>query len=166
MVVASSSIYINVSVDRTFDYLVDLDRHLEWSGKLSFGLERIEIVTPGPLKVGSIFKSTGHRSSGAGVEDTSTITEFDLHSRLAWKTISSGAGQQNTFHWVYTFEAQDDGTKLTYYLMERNFRPKPFPLWFPPLLWLVDRKVFGREMSIGLKRIKESLESYTLNANP
>ena len=159
MVVASSNIYINVSVDRVFDYLVALDRHLEWSGELSFGLERIQSVTPGPLKVGSIFKSTGRQSSSAGVEDTSTITEFELHSRLAWKTISSGAGQQNTFHWAYTFEAQNDGTRLTYSLLERHFKPKPLHLWFPPLLWLVDRKVFGREMSIGLKRIKEALES-------
>jgi hypothetical protein len=158
MAVASRSIHVNALVGRVFDYLADLERHVEWSGELSYGLEKIQKVTPGPLKAGSIFKSVGRPSSTAGVEDTSTITEIEPHSRLAWETVSEGAGQQNTFRWAYTLEPQGDGTKLTYSLIERRFSPKPLPLWFPPLLWLVDRKVFAREMTGGLKRIKEALE--------
>ena len=158
MAVASRSIHVNVPVDRVFDYLADLERHVEWSGELSYGLEKLQRVTPGPLKAGSVFKSVGRLSSTAGVEDTSTITEIEPHNRLAWETVSEGAGQQNTFRWAYTLEPQGDGTKLTYFLIERHFRPKPLPLWFPPLLWLVDHKVFAREMTGGLKRIKEALE--------
>ena len=158
MAVASRSIHVNAPPDRVFVYLADLERHVEWSGELSFGLEKLRIATPGPLKAGSVFKSVGLLSSTAGVEDTSTITEIEPHSRLAWETVSEGAGQQNTFRWAYTLEPQGDGTKLTYALIERHFSPKPLPLWFPPLLWLVDRKVFAREMTGGLKRIKEALE--------
>ena len=158
MAVASRSIHVSAPPDRVFAYLADLERHVEWSGELSFGLEKLRIATPGPLKAGSVFKSVGLLSSKAGVEDTSTITEILPHSRLAWETVSEGAGQQNTFRWAYTLEPQGDGTKLTYALIERHFSPKPLPLWFPALLWLVDRKVFAREMTGGLKRIKEALE--------
>ena len=158
MAVASRSIHVNAPPDRVFAYLVDLERHVEWSGELSYGLEKIKIATPGPLKAGSVFKSVGRLSSTAGVEDTSTITEIEPHNRLAWETVSDGAGQQNTFRWAYTLEPQGDGTRLTYSLIERHFNPKPLPLWFPPLLWLVDRKVFAREMLGGLKKIKEALE--------
>ena len=158
MAVASRSIHVNAPVDRVFTYLADLERHIEWSGDLSFGLEKIEKVTPGPLKEGSVFKSLGRFSSKAGVEDTSTVIKIEPHHVLAWETVSSGAGRQNTFFWAYTLEPQGDGTRLTYSLIERHFNPKPLQLWFPPLLWLVDRKVFGREMADGLRKIKKALE--------
>jgi uncharacterized membrane protein len=158
MAVASKSIHVNAPTDRVFTYLADLERHIEWSGEFSFGLEKIRVVTPGPLQPGSVFKSLGRLSSTAGVEDTSTITEIEPNSRLAWETVSDGAGQQNTFHWAYTLKPQNDGTRLTYSLLERRFSPKPIQLWFPPLLWLIDRKVFGREMTSGLKKIKEAME--------
>jgi|GEM_PF-3435062 hypothetical protein len=158
MAVVSKSIHLNISTDKVFAYLIDLERHIEWSGECSFGLEKIRIVTPEPLQPGSVFKSTGRLSSKAGVEDTSTITEVQPHSRLAWETVSDGAGQQNTFQWAYTLKPQNDGTELTYSLLERRFNPKPIQLWFPPFLWLVDRKVFGKEMTTGLKKIKEVME--------
>jgi hypothetical protein len=158
MTVVSRNIQINAPADKVFTYLADIERHVEWSGELSFGLEKIQKVTPGPLTIGTVFKSLGQLSSRAGVEDTSTVTEFKQDSHLAWETVSDGAGQQNIYRWAYKLEPRGDGTKLTYSLMERHFSPKPLPLWFPPLLWLVDRKVFAREMNGGLKRIKEALE--------
>lgn len=158
MTAASKKININAPVDRVFAYLVDVERHVEWSGELRYGLEKIDKVTPGPLKPGSVFKSLGLLSSKAGVEDTSTVTEVEPHRRLAWETVSTGAVQQNTFRWAYTLEPQGDGTRLTYSLLERHFSPKPLPMWFPPLVWLVDRKVFGREMAGGLQKIKETVE--------
>lgn len=159
MTVASRSIYIEAPADRVFAYLVDVERHVEWSGELSFGLETVEKVTPGPLRAGSVFKSMGRLSSRAGVEDTSTVTEIEPHRRLAWETVSSSAQQQNTFRWAYTLEHQGEGTRLIYSLEARHFRPKPLRLWFPPLLWLVDRQIFGREMAGGLQKIKDALEN-------
>jgi hypothetical protein len=47
MTVASRSIYIEAPSDRVFAYLADVERHVEWSGELSFGLETVETVTPG-----------------------------------------------------------------------------------------------------------------------
>ena len=158
MAVMNRTTYIEAPVDKVFAYLVDVERHVEWSGELSFGLETLKKVTPGPLKVGSVFKSTGRLSSKAGVEDPSTVAYIEPPRFLAWETVSSGAWQQNTFRWVYTLEPQDQGTRLIYSLEERHFSPKPLQLWFPPLLWLIDRKIFGTEMEGGLHKIKIALE--------
>ena len=158
MVVTSRSTYIEAPVDKVFAYLADVERHVEWSGELSFGLETLKKVTPGPLKAGSVFKSTGLLSSKAGVEDTSTVTEIEPPRYMAWETLSSGAMQENTFRWIYTLQPRNEGTRLTYSLEARHFSPKPLPLWFPPLLWLVDRQIFGKEMEGGLRKIKLALE--------
>ena len=158
MAVVSSSIHIGVAADTVFAYLIDVERHVEWSGRLSFGLERVEKVTPGPLRAGSVFKSMSRLSSRSGAEDASTVAVIEPARRLAWETVSSGPQWRNTFRWAYTLEPEDNGTRLTYTLEARRFSPKPLRLWFPPLLWLVDRQIFGREMAGGLQRIKGALE--------
>ncbi len=158
MPVVSRSVFIHSPVERVFEYLADVEKHVEWSSGLSFGLERITKITEGPLTVGSRFRSLGKTSHRAGVEDNSTVTELEPNLRLAWETVSDGAGQQNTFRWAYTLRPRGDATTLTYTLLERRFDPKPPQMWFPPTLWLIDRKVFGREMAGGLSRIREALE--------
>ncbi len=158
MPVISKRIIIQQPVERVFEYLTDVERHVEWSGTLSFGLERINKLTEGPLGVGSRFRSVGKLSHRAGVEDNSTVTELEPNERLAWETVSEGAGQENTFRWAYTLRPRGDATNLTYTLLERRFDPKPPQMLFPPTLWLIDRKVFGREMESGLRRIREALE--------
>ena len=158
MPVISKRIFIQTPVERAFEYLADVERHVDWSGTLSFGLERLTKLTDGPLAVGSRFRSVGKLSHRAGVEDNSTVTELEPNERLAWETVSDGAGQQNTFRWAYTLRPRGDATTLTYTLLERRFDPKPPQMWFPPTLWLIDRKVFGREMESGLSRIREALE--------
>ena len=158
MPVISKRIFIQAPVERVFEYLADVERHVDWSGTLSFGLERLTKLTEGPLAVGSRFRSVGKLSHRAGVEDNSTVTELEPNERLAWETVSDGAGQQNTFRWAYTLRPRGEATTLTYTLLERRFDPKPPQMWFPPTLWLIDRKVFGREMESGLSRIREALE--------
>ena len=158
MPVISRRIFIQAPVERVFEYLADVERHVDWSGTLSFGLEQLTKLTEGPLAVGSRFRSVGKLSHRAGVEDNSTVTELEPNQRLAWETVSDGAGQQNTFRWAYTMRPRGDATTLTYTLLERRFDPKPPQMWFPPTLWLIDRKVFGREMESGLSRIREALE--------
>ncbi|MBI4282609.1 MAG: SRPBCC family protein [Chloroflexi bacterium] len=158
MPVVTRSIYIEAPADRVFAYLEDVERHIEWSGKLGFGLERIEKLTPGPLMAGSVFKSVGRPLSRAGVEDTSTVTETQPNRRLAWETVTSGVRRQDTFRWACTLEPQGQGTRLTYSLEGRTFTPKPLRLWFPPLLWFIDHQIFGREMTVSLQKIKDALE--------
>ena len=158
MPVISKRIVIQQPVERVFEYLTDVEKHVEWSGTLSFGLERINKLTEGPLGIGSRFRSVGKLSHRAGVEDNSTVTELEPNERLAWETVSEGAGQENTFRWAYTLRPRGDATNLTYTLLERRFDPKPPQMLFPPTLWLIDRKVFGREMESGLRRIREALE--------
>ena len=158
MPVISKRIFIQAPVERVFEYLADVEKHVEWSGTLSFGLESITKLTDGPLALGSRFRSVGKLSHRAGVEDNSTVTELEPNERLAWETVSDGAGQQNTFQWAYMLQPRGDATRLTYTLLERRFDPKPPQMWFPPTLWLIDRKVFGREMESGLSRIREALE--------
>ncbi len=158
MAVVSKSVTIRLPVESVFEYIADVERHVEWSGGLSFGLERITKLTDGPLAVGSRFRSLGKLSHRAGVEDNSTVLELEPNQLLAWETVSEGAGQQNTFRWAYTFQPRGDATRLRYTLLERRFDPKPPQMWFPPTLWLIDRKVFGKEMEGGLNRIREALE--------
>ena len=158
MPVVSKSITVRSPVESVLEYLGDVERQVEGSGGLSFGLERITKLTEGPLAVGSRFRSLGKMSHRAGVEDTSTVLELEPNRTLAWETVSDGAGQQNTFRWAYTLEPRGDGTRLRYTLLERRFDPKPPQMMFPPTLWLIDRKVFGKEMEAGLNRIREALE--------
>ena len=158
MPIVTRSIYIEAPADRVFAYLTDVERHLEWSGEPGLGLERIENITPGPLRAGSVFKSAGRLLSTAGVEITSTVTEIEPHRRLAWETVSSGARRRDTFRWAHTLEPQGQGIRLTYSLEARHFRPKPLRLWFPPLLWFIDHQIFGREMTTSLQKIKDALE--------
>ena len=158
MTVTKRTTYIEAAVDKVFAYLMDVERHIEWSGELSFGLESLVKITSGPLRPGSVFESTGHLSYKAGVEDVSTVKVVDPPWCLAWETVSSGDGRENIFQWVYNFEPRREGTGLTLSLEGRFFNPTPFYLWFPPLLWLVDRQIFGREMEGGLRRIKIAME--------
>ena len=158
MTVVSKSIYVGALPEKVFAYLADVERHGEWSGKTSSGEERVEKVTPGPLRVGSEFKSKGLISSRAGMEESSIITGMEENHGLAWETTISQGGRRNTFRWAHLLEAEGEGTRVTYTLMARRFSPKPLLLWFPPLQWLVDRLIFGREMVSGLQRIKEALE--------
>ena len=158
MPVVSRSVVVRSPLESVFEYLTDVERHVEWSSGLSFGLEKITKITQGPLGVGSKFRSVGKLSHRAGVEDNSTVLALEPNQLLAWETISDGAGQQNTFRWAYTLQPRGENTGLTYTLLERHFDPKPPQMLFPPTLWLIDRKVFGKEMASGLNRIKEALE--------
>ena len=158
MAVARRSISVKAPVNSVFDYLADVERHVEWSGELSFGLDSVTKVTPGSLAVGSVFKSAGRRSARAGVEDTSTVTELEPGRRLAWETMSEGPRQHHVFRWSYALETEGDGTRLTYILETRRFRPKPLHFWLPPILWYLDRMLFGHEMEAGLEKIKDALE--------
>ncbi len=49
------SVVINAAPEAVFDYVSDLTRHPEWSG----GKLKIEALTPGPVGVGSAYKSYG-----------------------------------------------------------------------------------------------------------
>ena len=158
MAVTSKIIHIEAPTSKVFNYLAEIQKHVEWSGELSFGLERVEKVTSGPLGVGSVFRSIGRLSALAGIEDTSTITEIEPGHRLSWETVSRGTRQRHVFRWSYTLESENNSTWLTYTLEMRRFRPMPLHLWFPPLLWLLDRALFGREMEAGLEKIKLALE--------
>jgi uncharacterized protein YndB with AHSA1/START domain len=47
------SVAINAPPEKVFDYVSNLTRHPEWSG----GKLKIEALTPGPVAVGSQYKS-------------------------------------------------------------------------------------------------------------
>ena len=93
------------------------------------------------------------------VIDISTVTYIEQNRVLSWETISEGPGQRHTFRWSYSLEEEGLGTRLMYSLEGRRFSPMPFRLRFPPLLWITDRLIFGKEMEAGLEKIKKSLES-------
>jgi len=92
------------------------------------------------------------------VTDTSTVTYIKDNQVLSWETISEGPGQRHTFRWSYNLREERIGTRLIYNLDGRRFSPMPFRLRIPPLLWITDRLIFGREMEAGLEKIKKSLE--------
>lgn len=159
MALINKNIFIKYPPEIVFGYLSDVESHIRWSGELSFGLKSIEKITSGPLDVGSTFTSVGLLMANDEVIDISTVTYIEQNRVLSWETISEGPGQRHTFRWSYSLEEEGLGTRLMYSLEGRRFSPMPFRLRFPPLLWITDRLIFGKEMEAGLEKIKKSLES-------
>lgn len=74
------SIDITAPVDRVYRYLADFTRHSEWS----MSVAKIEQVTPGPVAVGTEFKSS--ESIPQEFVSFAKITALDEPTRVAWES--------------------------------------------------------------------------------
>jgi uncharacterized protein YndB with AHSA1/START domain len=74
------SIDIAAPPEKVFDYLADFARHAEWSTSVS----ALEQITPGPVGVGTEFKS--NETLPQEFVSFAKITALDAPTRVAWES--------------------------------------------------------------------------------
>ena len=104
-VAITSHIMLNAKSQEVFNYVSDLTHHPEWSG----GPLKVEALTPGPVSVGSQYRSTG------GKQDRINLLQVTkLESPSYFSFIAKDEQMGEILH-EFTFKARDGGT-----LMERK----------------------------------------------
>jgi uncharacterized membrane protein len=120
---------ITVPSAALYAYLLDFTRHPEWASNLS----KVSQVTPGPLGVGTIFRTqegpppvplltkmrmmrhfVGGLLRGAKPYSQAEITGLEPGRRIAWRAgIPRGEGYFNLAEWEFILQAQGEVTRLT-----------------------------------------------------
>ena len=137
-------IVIDRPIDEVFDFVADERNEPRYNPQMT----RAEMVTQGPIGVGSKFHSvmTGVRAADMTIE----FTEFDRPHRLASATHMSNGGMDitGTLH----FEAQGQSTKMKWLW---NIEPRGFLKLLGPI---VRRMGERQELAIwtGLKKVMEA----------
>jgi len=102
------SVVINAPPETVFNYVSDLTRHPEWSG----GKLKIEALTPGPVAVGSGYKSYGEVAGQQNRPNELRVTKFESPTLFEFVAKDPGFGEVIN---AFKFTPQKDGT-----LMERT----------------------------------------------
>jgi len=95
------SIHIDVKPEQAFAYVADLTRHSEWSSAPL----KVEAASPGPVMVGSQYRSVGHML-GQDFHDDLRVTDYQPSSRFGFMVKEHGHELKHEF----TFEPQESGT--------------------------------------------------------
>lgn len=104
-VTITSRVLLNAQLEEVFTYVSDLTRHPEWSG----GPLKVEALTPGPVRIGSQYRSTGGQADRI---NELRVTTYQPSTRFAFIAKDQQMGE--VVH-EFTFEMQNGGT-----LMERK----------------------------------------------
>jgi len=99
----SVSIQINASPETVFAYVANPARHGEWSANPL----RIEAPAPGPLAVGSRFRSTA-TVNGAEIHAEFQVTVYEPPMRFGF----AGEDQTGKYEHLFTLQAVPGGTLL------------------------------------------------------
>ena len=156
MRVARATELVHADPDAVFSYLAQIERHVEWSGQERYGLEQIEMLTPGAVGLGTRWRSVGRNATGRPNQDESEITEFEPPRRLAWVTQFRLAAARSKFTGLYILTPAPEGTLV-------SATSSAWPQNLPGLLLLaylgITRPRLGKELvSEGLRRFKEAVE--------
>ena len=156
MRVARATELVHADPDAVFSYLAQIERHVEWSGQERYGLEQIEMLTPGAVGLGTRWRSVGRNATGRPNQDESEITEFEPPRRLAWVTQFRLAAARSKFTGLYILTPAPEGTLV-------SATSSAWPQNLPGLLLLaylgITRPRLGKELvSGGLRRFKEAVE--------
>ena len=122
-VTSTSHVMLNAKPEEVFAYVSDLTHHPEWSG----GPLKVEALTPGPVAVGSQYRSTGGQQDRINVLQ---VTKLEPPSYFSFMAKDERMGE--ILH-EFTFKAQDGGT-----LMERKvtgIMPMPAAILFRAWLY-------------------------------
>jgi len=140
-------VVINAPPEKVFAYVSDLTRHPEWSG----GKLRIESLTPGPVAVGSQYKSYGEVAVEKNRPNELRVTHYEPPVRFTFTAQDRDFGEVvNDFNFI----TQQGGT-----LMERTLSMKMNPVMaFAFRLFI--RPLIGQPMmDKAFVRLKERLEA-------
>jgi len=119
---------INVPSAALYSYLLDFTRHPEWASNLS----KVSQVTPGPIGVGTIFRTqegpppvpllnklrmmrhfVAGLLSGAKPYSQAEITALEPGQRIAWRAgVPRGTGYFNLAEWEFLLQPQAEATLL------------------------------------------------------
>jgi hypothetical protein len=160
---------IQAPIDRVYTYLADFRRHPEWVKNLS----KVTQVTPGPIAVGTVFKTqegpppvrAGQKLkmmlsfvqgilSGAKPYSEATITAMEAPGRIAWQAgIPKGDGFFNFAEWEFVLEEQDNNTLLT-----QCFHWKPQNATAERMVSAAGVEGLEEAVSVNLTQLKHRLE--------
>ena len=156
MRVARVTEMVHAEADAVFSYLAQIDRHVEWSGQERYGLDQIEMLTPGPVALGTRWQSVGRNVTGRSNQDESEITEFEPPRRLAFVTRFSLGPARAQFTNLYVLTPVPEGTLVchTKTVWPRNLRG----LFFLAYLRITKPRLGKELVSGGLRRFKEAME--------
>lgn len=149
--------FLSAPPNLVFDYIVDVKRHIEWSGAVELGLHRIEVLTNGPVGPGTRWQSDGRNFTGELNHDESTVTAFDPPHRFGFDTQFALKGAKLTFSHRYDLAAENGGTRLVYSLVKakpRNLIGALFILYVAT----VKRATAKRVVSNGFEALKAAVE--------
>lgn len=138
--------HMNAPRDLVFQIATDA---AHWAERIP-GIERIEMLTDGPLGVGSRFRETRRIFGHESVEDLE-VTAFESPHRFALQAYSCGA----LFISEHEFVPDISGT-----LVEMTVRTKPlrfFVRLLAPLAWLMMRPM-KKCLASDLEALKEAAE--------
>lgn len=137
------SIDIQAAPESVFAYITDLSKHGEWSANPL----KIEAISPGPVAVGSRYKSVAE-VGGQRIEAEFEVTEYEPPFRFGF------AGEDSTGKYEHHFSLQSyqGGTRL-----ERMIRFKLTTLqWLMFYVLLFPVRIPAGKKALGL--LKERLE--------
>jgi carbon monoxide dehydrogenase subunit G len=143
MAKVEKSIIINAPVEKVFSYMDDPMSNLEWLP----GMIDVKHVVQTPNKVGTHFRWT-YKMAGIRFKGETTTTEYVLNKRVV--TQSKG-GISST--WTFTYEPQEEGTKLTLSV--------DYSIPIPVLGKLAESLVLKqneREANLAISNVKEKVE--------
>jgi uncharacterized protein YndB with AHSA1/START domain len=103
--VIESSVLIRAPVGDVFAYTTDLPRHREWQPDL----ERVDVVTPPPVAVGTHVMETRRMRTGAQTYEYE-IDWFEPGRGWGYRTLSPGPTRPSA---RWTFTAADGLTRVT-----------------------------------------------------
>jgi hypothetical protein len=136
--------------ETVFDVIADLRNHLEWSGERAsddtFKLLGLEVDTPGPARVGTVFTSTGANFNGT-FHDRSEVAEVTRPRVFVIETdahLDRRRGRPWDVHFThrYDLEPAGAGTRITY--TETISRLNYVPYWLHPVALPLSRRVIDR----------------------
>lgn len=137
-------IHIRASPREVFDYVADLTHHGEWSPFLL----RITAVTPGPVGVGSQYRSKG-RMYGWTKRGQLRVTEHDPPRRFAFVA----RHWEGEYRHEFSMEPHDGGT-----LVQRR-TTAVWPSWKAGVAWVVSSLLLPRSNMRSLDALKARLEN-------
>lgn len=111
-------------------------------------LERSELITPGPVRVGSQFLEV-QSAGGQRIETICEVVEYDGETRYAWKSVSDGPAR---YGGGFTALPAGGGTELRY----EGWATTTGPLAQREAAWARQAQ---REAEAELAAIKAALES-------
>lgn len=141
-------------VDTAFDAASDLERAAEQI----HAIEKIELLTPGPIGVGTRWRET-RKMMGHEATETLEIAAFDRPRSYTIGCESCGSHFETTFRFA---AAADDATDVS---VEVNCEPRSFmATLMAPLGNLVFAKMMRKCMDADLEDIKRAAESRVAQA--